>query len=179
MAQCRAKTCQVSWYEQVLCDGWIAKAGRSTICLSSFGLETWLTLVFLCRWGFPEQMCQNLHAAARRSWVRPPSYCERLSSGPTRGSLGGVRNRTQMAGWLSGPLLLQLLQLLWMCARSRGTETVPVGSHSVRIATGFNGNGYGARQTKASFPTRTRGDKNYIVLVGGILHGATEAEKKK
>lgn len=40
MARCRAKTCQVSWYEQVLCDGSIAKAGRSTICLSSFGLET-------------------------------------------------------------------------------------------------------------------------------------------
>lgn len=31
-----------------------------------------------------------------------------------------VRNWTQMAGWLSGPLLLQLLQLLRMRARSRG-----------------------------------------------------------
>ena len=30
-AQCRAKTCQLSWYEQVLCDGslakWITKTG--------------------------------------------------------------------------------------------------------------------------------------------------------
>lgn len=39
-AQCRAKTCQLSWYEQVLCDGSIAKAGRSTTCLSSLGLDS-------------------------------------------------------------------------------------------------------------------------------------------
>lgn len=58
------------------------------------------------------------------------------------------------------------------CARPFSRETNPVGYIQLDRN---NDNGYRARQNQGKFPTRIRGEKNYIVLVGDIM----EQQKQK